>query len=502
MFVLALLISFQSVAFTQEDPPKNQYQPLISGMENYKNGNYQQALEDFQKAIVIFPNDPDITFYIGLTHLQLNAPEKAIDYFKKTLEHTPEYIDAHFQLGVVLVQQKVYQEAVTHLEKVYKKEQWREDLGYFLGFAYYQLGYYENALHYLKKAKTKDKTIESLTFYYTALAKQQLGMTKGAKEAYKQLIITDPTSPLAAPSQRLIETIELEERLKKRLNLEVTAKLQYDDNVILVPTTNVYNLRDKDRKSWIELFYLRGEYVFVREPFYDISASYGFYQTITNSMRDMDIQDHILSLDFSKRGNIEIMPYNLRVTYSYDYLLSNYYYLLQRHTIKPVFILQESLTHLSVIQYTFQLKEFNEKPLFSEDNRDALNHEIGFVHFLRFNDAKHYIKVGYFYDREFAYGDNWDYKGNKFVAGFQYTLPKDIKLNLDYEYKQIRYDNNNIFFDEKRGDREGAVMVAISKDIAENLTFSLEYMRRENSSNIALYDYEKNLYSVGASWRW
>lgn len=210
---------------------------------------------------------------------------------------------------MVLIQQKAYQDALNHLEKVYKKEPEKEDLGYFLGFAYYQTGEHKKALNYLEKAKTKDKTIESLTLYYTGLSRQHLGKNTEAVAAYKQLIITDPTSPLAEPSQRLIATIEREE-IPKRFRIDFTTKLQYDDNVILVPTTNVFALRDKDRKSVIELFYLRGEYALVRQPTYDISASYGFYQTITNSLRDMDVQDHILSLDFSKRGSIGSMPYD------------------------------------------------------------------------------------------------------------------------------------------------------------------------------------------------
>lgn len=498
LIALITCIFIQSFSFAQD----TQYQPLISGMEHYRDGKYKEAIEDLQKAIVIFPDDPDIPFYIGLTFLQLNEPEKAVEYFKKSLEKDPEYTDAHFQLGVVLIQQKAYQDAITHLENVYKKEPEREDLGYFLGFAYYQTGEYKKTLDYLEKAKTKDKTIESLTIYYTGLARQQLGQTKEAVIAYKQLIISDPTSPLAAPSQRLFETIELEERLKKKINIELTTKLQYDDNVIVVPTTNVFNLRDKDRKSVIELFYLRGEYVLVRQPSYDISASYGFYQTITNSMRDMDVQDHILSLDLSKRENIKTMPFNMRLTYSYDYLLSDYRYLLQRHTIRPVFILQENPTNLSVLQYAFQAKEFREKPLFLEDNRDALNHEVGFIHFLRFNEAKHYIKAGYFYDKEFAEGGNWDYSGNKFVAGIQYTFPKDIRLNVDYEYKQVRYKNTNIYFDEKRRDIERAVNTVFSKNIGKGWSVSLEYLRRRSSSNIELYDYRKNLYSAGVSWRW
>jgi tetratricopeptide (TPR) repeat protein len=471
-------------------------------MEHYRDGRYKEALEEFQKARTIFPDDPDIPFYMGLAYLQLNQPEQSIKHFKKTLEMDPAYIDARFQLGVVLIQQKAYQDAITHLEEVYKKEPERDDLGYFLGFAYYQTGNYKKAIDYLEKARTKDKTIESLILYYIALSKQQLGQTKEATATYKQLIITDPTSPLAAPSQRLIEAMELEARLKKRFNIDFTAKLQYDDNVILVPTTNVFALRDKKRKSWINLFFLRGEYFFFRRPNLDLSASYGFYQTITYSLRDMDVQDHILSLDFSRRGSIGPMPFDFRINYTYDYLLLDYHYFLQRHTVRPSFILMESKTNLSLIQYAFQIKEFREKPLFPDDNRDAKNQEIGFIHFLRFKDAKHYIKAGYFYDREYAEGDNWDYSGNKFVAGFQYTFPKDIRLNVDYEYKQVRYKNINIYFDERRRDIDRAVSASLLKDIGKGFSVSLEYLHRRNSSNIALYDYKKNLYSAGVSWRW
>lgn len=500
LFLIALItcIFIQSFAFAQD----SQYQPLISGMEHYKEGRYKEALADFQKAIAIFPDDADIPFYIGLTYLQLNEPEKAIEHFKKTLKKDPEYTDAHFQLGVILVQKKKYKNAISHLEQVYKKEPKREDLGYFLGFAYYQTGDYKRALHYLEKTKTKDKTIASLILYYTGLAKQQLGNNKEAAAAYKKLIITDPTSPLAGPSQRLIETLIVKEIPKKKFSIDLTTKLQYDDNIILVPTTNVFNLRDKEKKSIIELFYLRGEYALIRESNYDLSASYAIYQTITNSMRDMDVQDHILSLDLSKRGSIGLMPYDFKINYAYDYLLSDYFYLLQRHTIRPTFILMENKANLSVFQYAFQVKEFREKPLFPEDNRDAVNHEAGFIHFLRFNDAKHHIKAGYFYDRELTEGANWDYYGNKFVTGFQYTFPKGIRLNADYEYKMTRYKNNNIYFDKKREDTERSLNTVISKDIGKGWSVSLEYLRRRNSSNIDLYDYRKNLYSMGLSWRW
>jgi len=89
-----------------------------------------------------------------------------------------------------------------------------------------------------------------------------------------------------------------------------------------------------------------------------------------------------------------------------------------------------------------------------------------------------------------------------FITGIQYTFPKDIRLNVDYEYKRIRYENINIFFAEKRRDVERGLMTAISKNIGKSLSVSLEYLHRRNTSNIALYDYKKNLYSVGVGWRW
>lgn len=259
LVVLCALIMLPAFSYADAE----QVGALLAGMELYRGGKYPEALAAFQKAEAASPVDADIPFYLGLTTLQLNNPDAAADYFRKTIAKDPQYTDAYFQLGVIDVQKKAYNDAVADFEKVYAKEPEREDLGYFLGFAYYQLGQYEKALSVLAKAKTSDQGIGSLTLYYTGLSQQQLGMDSEAMTSYKQLIIADPTSPLREPAQRLVEAMTPEERAKKPFSIEVTAKLQYDDNVILVPTTDVFNLSAKDRKSWVEQIYLKGEYTFL-----------------------------------------------------------------------------------------------------------------------------------------------------------------------------------------------------------------------------------------------
>ena len=498
---LMFLFLLRVLPFSFSQAQETAYQSLISGMENYRDGNYQKALKDFFEAEKLFPQDPDIPFYIGLTYLELNQREKAIAYFQKALKLNPRYLDARFQLGMGLIQEGKFKQALSHLRKVFKQQPDKENLGYFLGYSYFNLGNFRKALHYFERNRTQDREIEQLNLYYSGLAKTYLGRVEEAEELYQRVIEIAPLSPLAQPSKQLlaIRPIVPEE---KRLSFELTTRFQYDDNLILVPTTNVYRLRERDRETFIKLLYLRGEYSFLRTPYSQFLASYGFYQTICFALRDNDVQNHILSLDWLYSDRKETFPHkSFRFTYSYDHLLLDYNSFLYRHTLRPILII-ETPRNVTLLQYTFQDKTFKEKPLFREDRRDAQNHEIGFVHFLRFSEGRHFLKAGYFYDREFAQGDNWDYQGNRGIIGFQYTLPKDIRLNLDYNYKNVGYEDENIFFDKHRKDIARDLTLGLSKDIGENKTISLEYTRTINSSNIALYDYEKNLVSVGMDWRW
>ncbi len=501
VLILSLfLVGSQSLSFSDE----SKYQPLVSGMKEYKDGNYKKALEDFLKAEKLFPKDADIPFYIGLTHLQLKETKEAARYFKKTVRLNSSYSDARFQLGMVLIQERRFEDAIPYLQKVFQQSPERENLGYFLGYCYFNLGYWQKALSYFEKNKTQDKSIEELNLYYSGLAKTYSGKTKEAGEIYKKVIEIDPASPLASPSQQLL-TLKPSKPKEKRLNFQLTTRFQYDDNLILVPTTDVYNLGSQKRKTTIELSYLKGEYALSRTYHSQFSASYGLYQTIANSLPHNDVQDHIVSLDWLYSDRKTSFPNEtFRLTYSYDYLLSDWKSFLYRNTIRPILFVQETPKNLTLFQYTFQNKNFYENPLYDEDRRNANNDEVGLVHFLRFNQGKHFLKAGYFYDKEFAEGSNWDYQGNKGLAGLQYTLPKDIRFNFDFEYKNYHYDNSNIFFDVYRKDISRNFTWSLSKDIGrdKNTTVSLEYTRTITSSNIPLYAYDKDLVSVGMDWRW
>ena len=68
--VLLLLFWTGSLSLSFAQKPDSNYQSLVSGMEEYKKGDYGKALNGFLEAEKLFPKDADIPFYLGLTYLQ------------------------------------------------------------------------------------------------------------------------------------------------------------------------------------------------------------------------------------------------------------------------------------------------------------------------------------------------------------------------------------------------------------------------------------------------
>lgn len=488
-------------AVSQELP---EYESLLKGMDYFKEGNYEKALDEFLKASVILPYDLDIPLYIGLTYLNLKDNQKAITFFKKAVEMNPENLDAQFQLGTALIQQGAYEEAIRHLEIVWEKEPQREDLGYLLGFAHYQLALYQKALDYLKAGKTTDKAIQSLTLYYTGLSEQQLGLTKEAQLTFREVVTFDPTSPMAPLAKRFIETLEIELKKKKRLSIEFNARPGYDDNVLLVPDDNVFGLREAGHDSYFQTLSLKTSFLAFTRPNWEVSASYGVNQVIYDSIRDLDSQDHVLSLDGVYRGRLGPTTWEIRPNYTFDWFLVNYDWFLTRNSFRLPYLLNETSRNTSVLEYDLHLMDFKARPSAAEaaSDRDAMAHDLGLNHFFHTVDWKHYIKAGYLRTWQGAEGDNWNYWSNRLVLGFQYTLPLDLKLRTDIAWEKLNYEDTDTFFSKRREDTDRLFYTSLSKEITDYLSLFFDYTRRRNTSNIRMFDFEKNVFSFGVTFRY
>ena len=69
----------------------------------YQNEQYQNAAEQFEKALKLAPGNVSCLHNLGLMHYLQDNAETAIPYFRKAIKREPKYTDARFNLANALV---------------------------------------------------------------------------------------------------------------------------------------------------------------------------------------------------------------------------------------------------------------------------------------------------------------------------------------------------------------------------------------------------------------
>jgi tetratricopeptide (TPR) repeat protein len=81
-------------------------------------GKYEAALDFYQHATEVFPDDPDAWDGLGSCYVGMNQPEDAIAAFHHSIAADPENAAGHFLLAMFYKTQKQYQQAIPPLQEV------------------------------------------------------------------------------------------------------------------------------------------------------------------------------------------------------------------------------------------------------------------------------------------------------------------------------------------------------------------------------------------------
>jgi len=204
------------------------------------------------------------------------------------------------------------------------------------------------------------------------------------------------------------------------------------------------------------------------------------------------------------------MPYQLGASYAFEYLTLDDREFLQRHTITTTATLVESAMHLSALQARIQVKEFSrDSHIASGEVRDAVNWMLGLLHVLRFSGDRHFLRLGYQLDEDVAEGRNFDYVGHRVLAGGQYTLPwGGTRLRYDYDVHFRNYRHRHTVLPEvapntrERADTEQTHVARVEQPLPLRLTLAFEYQGIIARSNLPLFSYNRNIFSLILSWQY
>jgi hypothetical protein len=283
--------------------------------------------------------------------------------------------------------------------------------------------------------------------------------------------------------------------------------VQYDTNAVIAPTTNVFGLRAGSLSSPGNQTQLQVAHDLKRTADEALTASYSFFDINHWKIHEVDIQDHALALDWSKRRQRKDDPgewLQWGIQGAYDELLVGERSFLSRAFASPFVSFIDEDGEATTLNVRYQNKNFQNDPLLQNtpEERDADNTMAGVTRVFGIDDRRYTGLIGYQFDRESADGANVDYQGHRFILGAGGRIGKSrLHLNVQTQVHWRGYDNVHSFFGVQREDDEFLTTAMLSYPLRDDRTLTLELLRDRNRSNLALFDYEREVTTIGYSWR-
>jgi tetratricopeptide (TPR) repeat protein len=474
---------------------------------------YDEALTNLRRALEIEPDHVEALYYTGVVHLAQNRPAEAVAVLERARARSRTDSVIAFQLGLAYFVQQQYAKAQPLLEEVFRADPTLDGLGYYVGFLRYRNRDYQGALRAFRSGRASDPEIQQLTRFYSGLALGFLGLPAQATAEIDQALRLVPGSALTGPAERLRDTIVATRQRERRFAAELRLGVFYDDNVAVVPDPDsgepqVEVLRDQKRHSTGELFSARLDYVWLRTDAWDATVGYSFFGTYNNDLPSFNVTSHLVTLGLTRKISLGTLPALVGAQYAFDVLFLDDDEFVKRHAVSLFGTVAQGPRHLTQVFARATNKDFRDDALsVPEEDRDAWNWGAGVVHTLRFAEDRHFLRAGYHFDYEDAEGRHYEYRGHRVVVGGQYTLPwKAIRLRADADVHFRNYPATHSLLPtprpdtRRRRDEEFTAVFRAELPLPHRLTLGAEYQRAVNHSNLEVFEYTRNVFSLILTW--
>jgi tetratricopeptide (TPR) repeat protein len=157
----------------------------------YSEDKAEEALQHFDRAIEINPNDSDAWYYRGDTLADLGKHEEAIASFNRAIEIQPDHYEVWISRGLVLAILGRFNEVIDSYDRAIEIKADDPDAWYYRGCTLVDLGRYEKALESYNRA-IEIKPDDPEFWYSRGILLGKLGGPNDAIASYDRAIETKP----------------------------------------------------------------------------------------------------------------------------------------------------------------------------------------------------------------------------------------------------------------------------------------------------------------------
>jgi len=90
---------------------------IDQGIKHSQAGHYDQALQAFDQALKLKPNDPALITFKGIVYYARGQNDRAMKEFEAAIKLNPSFARAYYQRGMIYQSQEKYQQALVDIQK-------------------------------------------------------------------------------------------------------------------------------------------------------------------------------------------------------------------------------------------------------------------------------------------------------------------------------------------------------------------------------------------------
>ncbi|MBI2083617.1 MAG: tetratricopeptide repeat protein [Deltaproteobacteria bacterium] len=406
--------------------------------------------------------------------------------------------EVDFSQGLLAFKGRDYEEAERHFSTALEKDRGNVSATYFLGVTRYHLAKYDEAVALLNDAIQKNPR-EPESFFYRGLSHYRLEKKDEAIEDFKKVTELASAGPMYDLSvsylRRLQETGFISEvSQERRWFLFGNFGSLSDSNVSLNPEGVTLATLPSDQSDLQFSAEGGGGYRFLSGEKYRLSAKTSYTHSFHLELSEFDygVADVELEPSFREgRFGAEIP-----VAYQFSFLGGEKY--LSRPLLKPSVQYLFENRFLSRLTLRGRLDSFFQAVTNVAQNRDAKNLEVEVAEYLLGDDQKHFLKLSYIFEENWADGADWDYRAHG--VGFSMKSPLFLEMTF-YFYGEVFFDkkfhNIDSILGTRRDDFSQVYGIKLTRKIVRSVDFVGSYDFYRNSSNQSFFAYSRQM--VGGS---
>ena len=516
---LAWLLFLVSVAMPvrtfAEDRPSVEYDfQMTKGTTLFNGRQYEEAEEAFRNALLARPNDGRATYLLGLSEVKQGKYAQAEEVLQAALNVYAKKDEVYLALGEAALKQEKYAEAAEILKKIAGQE--NPLTPYYRGLAYERLHDDDQAIplliHALQQAEALHLDWAETARYHLGIAQYRKKQYPEARQSFTGVLKNAPESQRGKKSEMFLRRIEdgvafsqTGERVSA-WGIVASAGVQYDNNVVLEP--RVASVIAPVARKTDQRFLFQVDADYKPHPASAWGVGYTFHQTLHshNALKDFNVQRHEpkLFLVYDKER------LQTRLDYIFNYTEVGEAPYVRSHILNPLLTIIHRPDLSTQLSYRLDYHVYKPISFFTKNEaRTGTNHALGATEHFYFNQGKQSVRVGYRYDRESADGDadsnDWDATGHQILFGLQARIDGGWAAEATADYTHRDYTHANSFARSgegpKRNDDIYGLGGRLSREFSKAVELGLEYAYVRNDSNMAVFDYDRSIYSILLSGR-